>query len=717
VAIDKATGTVSVSHAGGDWTDTYTQTVAKIGFAKAATTGAEGAIADHGITISEAKGWQESAYVEWTLLDRAVADSYNVYIKGGNHADYTLIDQQLVRDYGTHGRADVVGLQAGHYSIKVVAVLGGEERQSIYGEATGMAVSNYSREGFAHFGYAEGVGAYNNDGTLKSGAKVLYVTASTAKTITTDVTTDSKGGTTTCTGLQTIIDAYQKGYDTTPIAFRIVGKVTASDLDKMSSSSEGLQIKGKKSYSTMNMTVEGIGDDATVHGFGFLVRNSTSVELRNFAIMRCMDDAVSLDTDNSHVWIHNMDFFYGNKGSAADQAKGDGTVDIKGDSQYVTVSYNHFWDNGKSSMCGMTSETGDNWITYHHNWFDHSDSRHPRIRTMSVHIWNNLFDHNDVYGVGATSGASVFVEGNYFNTPYRPIMSSGQGTDATGNGTFSGEDGGMIKAYDNVFADKASNFKYITHADNPTSFDAYEVATRDEQVPASVVTLKGGTAYNNFDTDTRLIYAYTPDAAADVPTRVKGFYGAGRLNHGDIAFTIPDETVVTSGHHQPWPALATLIDGYTPQLVGIFGDEGASSGETGGSTSGGESGGETGGSSTTIEGTVLCSFDASGNPSASQVTCVQKSLKSGASATVDGVTYGNCLKLNSKEAVTITVDKTVSMTIYFGNATATTVKVDGTALTIANQELTTTLAAGSHTLAKGSGEAAIALIKLVPVAE
>ncbi len=64
----------------------------------------------------------------------------------------------------------------------------------------------------------------------------------------------------------------------------------------------------------------------------------SSVEFRNFAIMRCLDDAMSLDTDNSHVWIHNMDLFYGKKGGAADQAKGDGTVDIKGDSQVYNCS-------------------------------------------------------------------------------------------------------------------------------------------------------------------------------------------------------------------------------------------------------------------------------------------------------------------------------------------------------------------------------------------
>ncbi len=83
-----------------------------------------------------------------------------------------------------------------------------------------------------------------------------------------------------------------------------------------------------------------------------------------------------------------------------------------------------------------------------------------------------------------------------------------------------------------------------------------------EQVPSSVKTLVGGTSYDNFDTNSSLMYAYAADKAADVPAIVEGFYGAGRLNHGDIDFVIPDETVVTNGHQQPWPALASILDAY-----------------------------------------------------------------------------------------------------------------------------------------------------------
>ena len=696
----------------GSENDEYNASVQAIRFAKKADQGESGDIDNPAgvIQITEAKGWQESAYLKWAPFEGA--SSYNVYV------DDKKIDAQLVRQYASYYRADVLGLKEGTYSVKVVPV--NAEGKEIAGAntASNLVVKSYNREGFAHFKYA-GVGAYNNDGTLKAGAKVLYITAKTAKTVSTTVNT---GKLETITGLQSIIDAYSKGKDKTPIAFRIIGKVNLSDLDHISSSAEGLQIKG----AMMNMTFEGVGDDATVYGFGFLLREAESVEFRNFAIMRCLDDAMSLDTKNYHVWIHNMDLFYGKKGGAADQAKGDGTVDIKGDSKYVTVAYNRFWDNGKASMCGMKSETGENWITYHHNWFDHSDSRMARVRTMSVHMYNNYYQHNDVYGIGATSGSSIFMESNYFDAVKRPIMSSLQGTDAMGDGTFSGEKGGLIKAYGNVFANKPANFSYIPYAENNTSFDAYEVSNPSEQVPTSVKTLVGGTSYNNFDTNPSLMYAYAADKAEDVPSIVEGFYGAGRLNHGDIDFVIPDETVVTNGHQQPLPALASLLDSYTSGVVKVFGESNASGegGSAGGGSTGGSTGGTEGGSTVTpIEGTVLVTFTDS-KPSSSIVTVSGNYATNKGTATIDGTSYSTCVKMESATNISVTVDKKVTMTLYFSSAdTKTNAKIDGKKPAEVNavidstaKTMTVTLDAGSHTITK-QDTCNLFGIKLVPVKE
>ena len=593
--------------------DEYDASVREINFAKRLEQGDNGGVENPAgvVKITEAKAWLESAYLKWAPFEGA--SSYHVYVDGKK------IDAQLIRQYASYFRADVLGLKADTYSVKVVPVDAAGKEMAGANTVSNLTVKNYNREGFAHFNF-EGIGAYNNDGTLKSDAKVLYITASTAKTVSTEVITGANNKKETVTGLQAIIDAYQKGYDTTPIAFRIIGKVSLADLDGISSSAEGLQIKGKTGYSTMNMTFECVGDDATIYGFGFLVRSAKSVEFRNFAIMRCLDDAMSLDTENSNIWIHHLDLFYGRKGSAADQAKGDGTVDIKDNSKYVTVAYNHFWDNGKSSMCGMKSETGENWITYHHNWFDHSDSRHARVRTMTVHMYNNYFD-----------------------------------------------------------------------------------------------------------TNSSLMYAHTADNAAVVPAIIEGFYGAGRLNHGDINFDIPDETVVTNGHQQPLPALASILDAYKSGVVKVFGVEGSSS-------EGGSTGGETTEPSTpetpstpdtpskpetsetpSIEGTVLVTF-AGKTPSSSIVTVNGSYSTSKGVATIDGTAYTTCVKMESSTSIKLVLDKKVTATFYFADSETASMKIAGTKIKATGSSYTTTLEAGTHEITKDKLVNLFA-IKLVPAAE
>lgn len=173
--------TIVVPVKSGAENDEFDATVKELSFAKAAERGESGEVTEKGITITESKGWQESAYAKWTLLSDA--KSYNVYVKGGQYADYTKVDQQLVRNYGSYGRVDIVGLKAGNYSLKVVAVDASGAETSAYGIADNLKVVNYDRQGFAHKGISDGVGAYNNDGTLKAGAKVLYVTKNTFKTI------------------------------------------------------------------------------------------------------------------------------------------------------------------------------------------------------------------------------------------------------------------------------------------------------------------------------------------------------------------------------------------------------------------------------------------------------------------------------------------------------------------------------------------------------
>ena len=515
------------------------------------------------VELGEVRGWFESGYVTWSPV--AGASSYNVYVRAEGDGTWQQLDRELVRQYPTCLRADAVGLAAGSYQFRVVPVDAEGEMSGEASESAAFTVTAHDRSGFAHVGMDDGIGAYRNDGTLREGAKVIYVWGDNARTVSTTVRTSSSK-TTTAAGLQDILSLYQKGYDTTPLAIRVIGTIRAADMDRFDSSSEGLQIKGKNAYSPMPITLEGIGDDATLHGFGLLLRNCHGTEVRNLGVMWCMDDALSLDTGNSNVWVHNNDFFYGQPGSDSDQAKGDGTVDIKGQSTHITVSYNHFIDNGKSSLGGMKSETTSCWHTYHHNWFDHSDSRHPRIRTMFFHVYNNYFDGVSKYGVGVTMGGSALVEGNCFRNCKYPMLSSRQGTDAEGSGTFSGEDGGVIKAFGNQIINPRK-VQYYTESQTGGRWDAVLATSRNDEV--SAVAFTGGTPYNNeADLAARTTYVENRlDAAPDVPGIVRGELGAGRMNHGDFRWTFRNAS--QDENYDVIADLRNALRDYSSTLVGF----------------------------------------------------------------------------------------------------------------------------------------------------
>ncbi|NOU95765.1 hypothetical protein GC093_21435 [Paenibacillus sp. LMG 31456] len=525
--------------------------------------------------LSRSGGWFETAYVEWAP---GSAQGYNVYVKPASASDsqYVQIDTQLIRSYAAYWRADAAGLAAGDYVMKVEAVLSDGSRASAVSDI--LSVAKHDRSGFAFSAnspFKTGSGAYNNDGTLKSGAQVVYVTPATAKTVTLDVITSSKGAVTKGVGIGEILKLRQKGYDKTPLAFRFIGKVTASDMSGQLNSSGYLEVKGKSNYDEMNVTLEGIGEDAYAYGWGFLVRAAGNVEIRNFGVALFPDDGISLDTGNVNVWLHNNDIFYGTAGGDADQAKGDGSTDLKGASTYITISYNHYWDSGKSALVGL-SESSEFFATFHHNWFDHSDSRHPRVRTGTIHVYNNFYDGTAKYGVGATTGSSIFVESNYFRNAKNPMMISLQGTDiknGVADGTFSGEPGGMIKAYNNIIVDPGNliyaNSNAGTAPANATSFDAYLAASRSEAVPNSYITLKGGTAYNNFDTltDTGVNVANI-DAVSNVEQMVT--VKAGRLNKGD--FTWEFDNSIDDASYSINTALMNKIKNYTAQLLSVGGN-------------------------------------------------------------------------------------------------------------------------------------------------
>lgn len=545
------------------------------------------------ITITKEEGWLESSYIEWSPATSNEIDGYNVYVRetGG---EYVKLDDMLVRAYsntagGTtidYYRADALGLKAGKYQMKVVGKVGDTEVEA-HAESNTITVKAHTREGYAFENAETGKsasGAYNDDGTLRANAHVVYVTDANKDTVTVTLK-DKKGVATQVTGVQNIVTNYKANSQETPIAIRFIGNIN----DPANMPNGDLYVDDV----TAGMTLEGVGNDATCNGFGIVIKNSSYLEVRNLGFMNCNSDEgddVGLQQDNDHIWVHNCDMFYGHAGSDGDQKKGDGALDTK-KSHYVTHSYNHFWDNGKCNLQGANEKDTSDFITYHHNWYDHSDSRHPRVRIATVHVYNNYYDGNAKYGIGATTGASVFAESNYFRSTanMRPMMIAMQGTDSvTGEkseGTFSGEEGGMIKAFGNHFECPASKTLFLAHGATPTlslhaglssttDFDAYVVNNRTDKVPDTVKAKLGGATYNNFDTDPNF-YDYTPDTAEDAKNNVIKY--AGRIDGGDFKYTF--DNAKEDGNSDVIDELKTRLTNYKSCLVKAMGSSSADGGD------------------------------------------------------------------------------------------------------------------------------------------
>ncbi|RUT70796.1 T9SS C-terminal target domain-containing protein [Flavobacterium cupreum] len=639
------------------------------------------------VQITESSGWLESAFVKWQPVSNA--QSYNVYYTGEGITD-RKIDDQLIRSYGSYFRADIPGLKAGSYTVKVKPVISGTEGT---GSTTGnLTVAAQDRNGFA-FDSGRVPGGYKIDGTAKDNAVIVYITQNTKNTVSMNITGAS---TNPCVGLQNILYAIKKGQDTRPFIFRLIGNIT--DLTVM----EGGDIVIENANNASSyITFEGVGTDAVANGWGVRLKSASNIEVSNLGFMNCNStagDNVGMQQNNDHVWVHNCDLFYGDAGSDADQIKGDGALDNK-TSTYITLSYNHFWDSGKASLLGLSEgTTAGLYITYHHNWFDHSDSRHPRVRYYSAHIYNNYFDGVAKYGSGSTLGSSLFIEGNYFRNSKHPMLTSLQGTDiwdeanqvnnAGTMGTFSGEAGGSIKAFNNTFdADIATNnMRFVAYGDtNPlynisgkisstTDFDAYVASSRGEVVSSTVKSKSGANTYNNFDTNAAL-YVKNLTVEQPVTAKTKTIQYSGRVSGGDLKWTFNNATDDKSS--LVISALKSALTNYTSTLVAVQGESNPPAGSQ--TLSSGTNNNQSVTSGSAI-GTIVFTWGGTATD-----------------ATVTGLPASGISFVKNTTAKTITITGTPTATVSYSIATT------GTAGSPANGSGTITVtAAGNQTLTSTS---------------
>lgn len=248
-----------------------------------------------------------------------------------------------------------------------------------------------------------------------------------------------------------------------------------------------------------NKTIIGVGSSATISGFGFRVSgfpyNTTmgdacdaaertmfahveNVIIRNLTFRNSPDDSIVVECYSHHVWIDHNTF----------HPAYDGSVDIKRGADWVTVSWNRFVGTDKSMLLGHSDDNGAQdrgylHVTYHHNWFNGSNTRHPRVRFGQAHIYNNYAHGITDYFIGGGVECDIFADGNYVDNIKR-IITYWSGVKVTWNNT-------------NVIAGECR---------------------------ASDCLVQNGQGFNPSS-----YYSYTRDNASSIPSIVSNGAGAGRI--------------------------------------------------------------------------------------------------------------------------------------------------------------------------------------------
>jgi len=171
-----------------------------------------------------------------------------------------------------------------------------------------------------------------------------------------------------------------------------------------------------------NKTIIGIGTNPTITGSYISLDNISggnplayNVIIRNLIINNTGADGITITDKAHHIWIDHCTI----------SATSDELIGISHASEYITLSWNHFHTQDKTVLIGhsdsnASEDTGHLKVTLHHNYFNGTIQRNPRVRfSFLCHVYNNYYNANPSYGVVSACDAYVLVEGNYFrNVPY-----------------------------------------------------------------------------------------------------------------------------------------------------------------------------------------------------------------------------------------------------------------------------------------------------------
>jgi pectate lyase len=270
--------------------------------------------------------------------------------------------------------------------------------------------------------------------------KIIYVTGQI------DGNTDDAGNPLSCTDYAApgySLDAYLATYD--PAVWGR-DREPAGPLEDARVASAATQTKHIKLKVSANTTIVGLGPRATLTHLNLHVDKVDNVIIRNLTFADSADcfpqwdptdgangawnslyDNISV-TGSTHVWVDHNTFTDGdNPDSMQPKFFGepfqvhDGELDITNGANFVTASWNRFFDHDKTMLIGSsntsTVDPDKLKVTVHHNYFKDTLQRLPRVRFGQVHVYDNFYEIHDagfIYALGVGVRSQLFAESNFF---------------------------------------------------------------------------------------------------------------------------------------------------------------------------------------------------------------------------------------------------------------------------------------------------------------
>ncbi|GAB4052293.1 RICIN domain-containing protein [Catellatospora paridis] len=270
--------------------------------------------------------------------------------------------------------------------------------------------------------------------------------------------------------VSTLADLQRYVTATEPYVIRVSGAITVTP-------------KGTELRVASNKTIVGVGTSGHIVGGGFFLGTGVrNVIIRNLTIRdtqmadddpddKVYDyDGIQMDTAD-HVWIDHNTITRMN----------DGLIDSRKDTSYLTISWNVLSSNNKAFGIGWTDNVTAR-MTIHHNWIKDTNQRNPSTDNVAyAHLYNNYLQNVTSYGNYARGATKMVLENSYFENVKDPFY-----PDSTA----------QLRQSGSIMVNCTGKQQTLGSAFTPSSF-----------------------------------YAYTLDAAADVPNLL-GTYAGPQANIG-----------------------------------------------------------------------------------------------------------------------------------------------------------------------------------------